>query len=402
MEFRPIVSALLRNRTGAVLVALQVAITLAVLSNAFFIIEQRVAKMERPTGIDSANLVFVQSYGYAPGYDHAATVRADLALLRAVPGVIAASPINAVPMSGGGSAETYQPKSGPAERAVPGNYFEIDEQGLAALGVRLLAGRGFAPAELTIVPPNNDVPPVLIVTETMASKLFGTEPAVGRLVYDNTGKSAEVIGVVTDMLGSWVNNIAPGPTDLVFGPVVREGPGLRYVIRTRPGERDRLIPELERRLAATGHGRSITWARPHEYFIARAYRPDHRMVVFLTALVILMTSVTALGVVGLATYHVNARRKQIGTRRALGARRTDVMRYFLVENGILGGAGVVVGALLAYGFNHWLTRAFELPPLPVAYVAASAVGLLVLGQLAVLWPARRAAGIPPAVATRTV
>jgi putative ABC transport system permease protein len=385
-----------------VLVALQVAITLAVLSNAFFIIERRVAKMGRPTGIDSANLIFVQSYGYAPGYDHAATVRADLALLRAVPGVIAASPINAIPMSGGGSAEAYQPKSGPMERAVPGNYFEIGEQGLDALGVRLIAGRSFAPAEVTISPPNSDIPAVVMVSESMASKLFGTEPAVGRRVYDNGGKSAEVVGVVTDMLGSWVNNTQPGPTDLVFGPVVRGGPGLHYVIRTRPGERDRLTPELERRLAATGHGRSISWARPHEYYIARTYRPDHRMVVFLTALVILMTSVTALGVVGLATFHVNARRKQIGTRRALGARRTDVMRYFLVENGILGGVGVLVGALLAYGFNHWLTRAFELPPLPVAYVAASAVGLLVLGQLAVLWPARRAAGIPPAVATRTV
>jgi putative ABC transport system permease protein len=402
MELRPIVSALLRNRTGAVLVALQVAITLAVLSNAFFIIERRVDKMQRPTGIDSANLIFVQSYGYAPGYDQAATVRADLALLRAVPGVIAASPIGAIPMSGGGSADTYQPKFGPAERSVPGNYFEVGEQGLDALGVRLLAGRQFAPTEVTIAPPNNDIPPVVIVSETLSKKLFGTLPAVGRLVYDNTGKSAEVIGVATDMLGSWVNNLQPGPNDIVFHPVVREGPGLRYVIRTRPGERDRLTPELEQRLAATGHGRSITWARPHEYYIARAYRPDHRMVVFLTALVILMTSVTALGVVGLATYHVNARRKQIGTRRALGARRADIVRYFLVENGILGAAGVLVGALLAYGFNHWLTQVFELPPLPVAYVAASAVGLLVLGQLAVLWPARRAAGIPPAVATRTV
>jgi putative ABC transport system permease protein len=99
---------------------------------------------------------------------------------------------------------------------------------------------------------------------------------------------------------------------------------------------------------------------------------------------------------------VNARRKQIGTRRAVGARRTDIVRYFLVENGLLAAAGVVVGAVLAYGFSWWLTTAFQLTPLQPGFVLVTALGLVAVGQLAVLWPARRAAAIPPAVATRTV
>jgi putative ABC transport system permease protein len=126
------------------------------------------------------------------------------------------------------------------------------------------------------------------------------------------------------------------------------------------------------------------------------------MVVFLSTLVILMTAVTALGIIGLATFQVNARRKQIGTRRALGARRADIVRHFQLENGLLGAGGVVAGGLLAYAASGWLTRAFQMAPLPPAYVAASALALLVLGQLAVLWPARRAGAIDPAVATRTV
>ena len=91
MEIRPILSAMLRNKTGAILVGLQIALTLAVVANAVFIIMQRVEKIGRPTGIDSDNLIFVQSYGFGPGYDQRSTVDEDLRLLRSLPGVISAS-----------------------------------------------------------------------------------------------------------------------------------------------------------------------------------------------------------------------------------------------------------------------------------------------------------------------
>jgi putative ABC transport system permease protein len=403
MELRPILSALLRNRTGALLVGLQVAITLAVIANAFFIIAGRLEKIRRPTGIDSPNTIFVGSVGYAPDYQHAATLAADLALLKGVPGVVAVSPTNAVPLSGGGSSNAYQTTPDPKSPPIVGNYFEVNPDFIDAFGLRLIAGRNFRLEEYVAVPKTNDMPPVVIVTETMAKTLFGTEPAVGRRVYDDTGKSAEVIGIVSDMQGSWLNSTHPGPHDIVFHPNGGIGTTVwHYLIRVRPGERDRLIPEIEKQLNASGHGRAITFVRPHDYWLTRTFRADRRMVVFLSTLVILMTAVTALGIVGLATFHVNARRKQIGTRRALGARRADIVRYFLIENGVLGAGGVVIGALLAYVASSWLTRAFQMPPLPPGYVFMSALALLVLGQLAVLWPARRAGAIEPAVATRTV
>ena len=136
--------------------------------------------------------------------------------------------------------------------------------------------------------------------------------------------------------------------------------------------------------------------------MADSYRSDRRMVVFLWTLITLLGGVTALGVVGLATFLVNARRKQIGTRRALGARRVDVVRYFMVENGLLTVLGVTVGAVFAFAFSYWLSNAYELPALPFKFVAWGVAGLLILGQIAVFLPARRAAAVPPAVATRTV
>jgi putative ABC transport system permease protein len=110
--------------------------------------------------------------------------------------------------------------------------------------------------------------------------------------------------------------------------------------------------------------------------------------------------VTALGIVGLASFWVGQRRRQIGVRRALGARRVDVLRYFQTENFLLATMGIVLGMALAYGVNLFLMREYELPRLPLLYLPVGAVLLWLLGQVAVLAPALRAASVPPVVATR--
>ena len=120
MEIRPILSAMLRNRTGAILVALQIAITLAVVTNAVFIIKQRVEKIGRPSGMDTDNLIFVQSYGYRPDYNHRVTIEEDLAMIRGTPGVVSASTITGIPLSGGGSSTSYKVSPDKSSPDVPG------------------------------------------------------------------------------------------------------------------------------------------------------------------------------------------------------------------------------------------------------------------------------------------
>src|SRR5690606_19364891 len=111
--------------------------------------------------------------------------------------------------------------------------------------------------------------------------------------------------------------------------------------------------------------------------------------------------VTAFGIVGLANFWVQQRNKQIGIRRALGATRRDILRYFQLENFMLATIGIVLGMGLAYGLNQVLMERYELARLPLLYLPVGAVVLWALGQAAVYWPARRAASVPPAVATRS-
>ena len=109
-----------------------------------------------------------------------------------------------------------------------------------------------------------------------------------------------------------------------------------------------------------------------------------------------------MGIVGLAVFGINRRRKQIGTRRALGATRFQILRYFLVENLFITGIGVAIGAVLTVGFRIILTTNFNMPAMAWYYTPLGMLALLVIGQLAVLGPAASAARTQPAIATRSL
>jgi putative ABC transport system permease protein len=111
--------------------------------------------------------------------------------------------------------------------------------------------------------------------------------------------------------------------------------------------------------------------------------------------------ITAFGIVGLTSYWVAQRRRQIGIRRALGATRGAILRHFQSENLLIAGAGVVLGVLLAIVANLWVVRSVALTRLPLVYPLIGVVAMLLLGQLAVLWPALRASAVAPASAARS-
>jgi len=132
------------------------------------------------------------------------------------------------------------------------------------------------------------------------------------------------------------------------------------------------------------------------------FASDRAMARLLIGVIAALLMVTALGIVGLASFWVGQRRKQIGVRRALGARRVDILRYFQIENFLIVSGGIAVGMVLTFGVNLLLMEKYELPRLPWIYLPTAAVALWVLGQLAVLAPALRAAAVPPVEATRSV
>jgi putative ABC transport system permease protein len=402
-NLRPIASALWRNRTGAILVAFQIAIGLAVLVNAVYVVKQRVEKIGRPSGMDTANMIWVASAGFAKDYDYDASWREDIATLRGMPGVKAASLFSNIPLSGGGSSNGFQPRPGEVtpKEAVLGNNYDVDEQAIAALGVKLIAGRPFEAHE--ILPPSEtfEMSPQAIVTQAFAKEMFPKDPnPLGKTFYDGLSKPITIVGIIEHMHGAWVG--WDKIDNVVLFPRIKSGPMAIYLVRAEPGRRDAVMREIEAKLGDSNPGRLLRWVRPFDYFIHQSYLDDRNMAIFLVSVTSALLAITALGIFGLATFNVSTRIRQIGTRRAVGARRFDIVRHFLVENWMVTTAGVVVGCGAALAVGYWISVKYELPRLDLYYLVGGVFAIWLIGLFSAWQPARRASAISPAVASRTI
>jgi putative ABC transport system permease protein len=176
--------------------------------------------------------------------------------------------------------------------------------------------------------------------------------------------------------------------------------GSHYLVRTMGGP-GLMLSQLEKSLLGVEKGRFLrlrTQIENRDEFHGR----DRLLVASLNAVMALLVLVTALGIVGLTSFSVAERRRQIGTRRALGADRMAIVRHFLLENWMVTSFGVVLGVALAYGLNFGLVTWVAGARLSPAMVAAGALALWAIGLGAALGPALRGARVPPAIATRNV
>jgi putative ABC transport system permease protein len=403
MEIRPILSALMRSKVAMILIGLQVALTLAIVCNALFIISERLDHMARPSGMNEADTFWFGSNGFGQGYDAKAVQRSDVALLRQLPGVADAATVNSVPMSDGGwstglSLQARQ-KTSTAQSAI----YLVDDHAISTFGTKLVAGRNFRPEEIESIPFGDRLlPKVVIVTRALADKLFPDQDPIGKQVFfDTDPPTTTIIGVVDRLQQPWMSSDTVEYSTLVpaFMPY---GNSTRYLVRAEPGRRDELMKLAEQKMIEANPSRIIGKVRPISEVRADAYSDDRAMAIILGVVIFCLLTITALGIVGMASFWVAQRTKQIGTRRALGATKFDILRYFQTENFIITTMGLIGGGILAYAFSLYLMKEYQAPRLPWYYVPAGFICLWILGQLAVLGPALRASRVPPAIATRSV
>jgi putative ABC transport system permease protein len=395
------ISSLMRSKTGPLLVALQIAVTLAIVINSLFIILQRVEKMNRDTGIDVENVIVTDVRGFGANFDVVDSITNDVNLIKSIPGVIAATVSNHAPLSGSGSGTGLRTVPDETIDATSTARYQWSEEGLDALGVNLSRGRNFYPEEVHFELPETDIPiPSVLITQALATDLFGDEDALGKTVYWAGMEPSSVVGIIDHMHGSWVN------WDKLDNVVIHPGKPAysnnRYLIRVEPGLRDELIPLIEQKLSESNLGRVVKRVRSLEEMAASSYQRDRGMAIVLAVVISLLIGLTTLVIVGLSSFHVTQRTKQIGTRRALGATRMHIIREFMLENWLITTAGSVLGVILTAAVAYWLEVSFQLPRLDWRFLPAGIGILWVLSTLAVIEPARRAASVPPAVATRSI
>lgn len=402
MELGPIWRAVLKNKSGYILIALQIAVTMAIMVNSVAIIQQRIKDMGRPSGTDEQNIFTLSSTAFVPDTDMRVLIDEDLAMIRATPGIRNAIATNSFPLRQGGWSMQLQTEPGTGKTGVGTAIYFSDEHALDALGTQLIEGTNFTPNQISWNDrDDNTWPQAGIVTKALADALFPDEAGsvVGQTVYINDNDPVTIIGVVDRLQAPWKSWESVENSMLV--PQRRDSDFQRYVIRAEPGYRDELMPQIEEALAQSNKNRIIQSVMTMEQVRSRSYLGDLAMVKILAFIIALLTAITGFGIVGLASFSVSRRTRQIGIRRALGATQPAILRYFMTENFIVSSVGIVFGTILAVSLNMFLVQAFALQPMAWYVIPTAMVVLWLVGQIAVAGPARRASRISPAIATRS-
>jgi len=401
-EIKPILSALLRHKSSSLLMILQIAITFAVVVNSTSIIKQRIEMMERKTGMVDEYLLTFNTTAFGENHDQESDVRADLELLRSLPGVVDVAPMNQIPMSGSGDSNGVAGSQEAFDnREVIGvGMYHGDSRAVHTLGVELVEGRFFTEEEVVYTSQRPDIKSI-IVTQSLADKIFPNGDALGKKLYFGGGIQIPIVGIVKQMSGSWVGDSIFN--DNVITPFVGLQNFQRYLIRAESEQAvTRLLGEVEALLIKRNRERVVTGIRSMNELITRAYSGDAAMLKILWIVIALLVLITALGIVGIVSFNVNQRIKQIGTRRALGATKADILRYFVTENLLITSFGLLVGVLMTLGFNMFLAEKFAMPAFNWGLIPIGGILMFVVGIVAVWLPALRASKISPAIATQSV
>jgi putative ABC transport system permease protein len=401
MQIAPILAALKKHRMATFLIAMEIALACAVLCNALYLVTERVRLSHVQSGVDEDRLVAITLDGVTDDQaaDLAPRLRQRLAQL---PGVESVSVANATPFGPQAGEMGFRIDPNDPVFHLQGHFYLGDANFARTLGLRLVSGRWFTLDDYAHVDGFLPKTSVVLVDADYAAKLWPGQDPLGKVVLSGN-QTMRVVGVLARLVRP---NPSPFATSNAFLMPTLPGTGLAsvYLLRTAPGHADEVFRDATSAISHDERGVIINAqaSGPLEKLRDAYFANTRSMAMMMVGVIAALLLVSALGIVGLASFWVQQRRQQIGIRRAIGATRRDILHYFQLENFLIVGGGIVVGMALAYVLSAVLMKQYELPLLPAYYLPYGALTLWLLGQLAVLGPARRAAAVPPVVATRNI
>ncbi len=410
MDILPILSTLRRHKLTAWLLILEIALTCAIVCNAVFLIGQRLERMDMPSGVAEHELLQIQVADVGTPANPYARLAEDMAVLRQVPGVISVASSNQVPFGNSSSnANIRLDPAQPQRTLAVTTYF--GENLPKTLGTRLVSGRDLTSGDFVDVDvamqalgtgDTKHLPSVMLITQTLAERLWPSQNPLGRIIYLTPTVGLRVVGVLDSLARPNAYDTSKAQYTTIVPLRMGANKDQSYLIRCRPEDRAHVLGAALAALKKIDPQRVVTTKRSFDEVRRKFFQDDRAMAGMLVGVITALLIVTALGIVGLASFWVAQRRRTIGVRRALGATRRNILNYFQTENFVLATIGIVLGMALAYAINLFLMLHYELPRLPTIYFPVGAIALWLIGQLAVLGPALRAAAVPPVVATRSV
>ena len=404
MNFKALIKSLLLRRFTTGLLVLQLAITLGLLVNSAILAFDTREKLARSTGLDLDNILIMSTHPTSGNYRdldyYRSIVTEDLTQLRLLPGVKSVSVTNQLPLTNRGMLGSVNDIDNP-EQARGDKYLQnakitlVDEHFADAMNFTLLEGRIFNQGDQLDfdVDQNSSV----VITESLSKALYGENSAIGKEI--NHGR---IIGVIADVI------LDPTlPEDKQYGVFANTIMkyifiGRFYVLNVEPGQMQSVRNQVIDTILKVQPERDIFSVRTMAENLKRFYRNDQGLADLFLLLCGLMLFVTAISSFAYSQFHISRQQKFIGIRRALGARKKDILFYVLTENWLVYSLGCLLGVIVAFGFNILLSQYISLSKPDIALFLLAIAVIFISGTVATWFPAVRTSNIPPVIATKTV
>jgi predicted permease len=386
-----------RTFVGTTLSVLQLAASLTLLVGALLLAATIRHLTSIPLGFDPVGLFVFPVQPSTIGYAEPAALEYVAEFqrrLRQIPGVRNAAAANGAPFFGGthyntGVGLAGSPRAGSRPEAFVNFVFSTAY--FETVDIPLLKGRGFVEADFTAARSNERR--VVVLSDGLSRRLFGGADPVGRDIEcaGRPGQRCQVVGVAgTARYHTLVNE----PEDAVYEPAPARwiSSGATMIVRT-----DRtvgLANQARKIAAALNPALALTEVLSMDDAVGRARRDWDWLARLLGVLALIAAVLSSVGLYGVVAHGVEQRRREFGSRAALGASRGDVWRLVLRQSATIVGAGVAIGLIGAYAFAQTLnSRLVGVSPLdPVLWSAA--VTLMVVVAVA--------ASVKPAIAAGRV
>jgi predicted permease len=321
--------------------------------------------------------------------------------VRAIPGVREATIAFRAPLSGNGGGLAMPVTIPGHQEFVAGQapvnikYNTVDQRYFGMMGVRLLRGRLFSDAD------REGTAPVIVISDTMARRYWPGADPIGKYVRAASGKREfQIAGVVSD---APINSVGELPEPYFYACWWQQDFGLGdfAIMAETAGDPQAIAPLFRAAIKEVNPRLDHAQLFTMEELIGdrtRSYQMAAQLVAALGGLALVLT---AIGLYGMLAYGVTLRRREIGIRMAIGAKRMQAAGLVMKQGTGLVAAGIAIGAPLAVAANHGVRSVlFGVSPWSVGALAAAAVVLLGVAVAASWWPSIRASRVDPMEALR--
>lgn len=392
----------IRQRARSVLVGGQLALSTALLAGAILVIVSVTNLWNSEAGFDTDGRWAIQMSlppaQYPTEEDALQFSREVRQRLATFPGVSTVAAASSLPLERGLNLWIQAMSGGAREgqtveaRTVSPGYFR-------ALGIMLVRGRGFEETD------TGDSPHVVVINRRLADRFWADRNPIGESVWIG-GMPAQIVGVSEDVRDVGLDQPAPR---LLYLPESQVPPGLAASIRqwflsswivesTVPLSR----AEVAREIHAVDPAQPVVAVRPLTQVVTSSLQRRRFVGRLLDVFAVLALVLAAVGVYGVVSYSVGQRRRELGLRAALGARRDELIRMVLGQGMRLAVGGTLVGVGLAFVLTRFLRDfLYGVDPANPVVLAGTCVGLATVAVLASFVPAYRAARVDPMEALRS-